>query len=65
MMMMMGVLTHGLIVIQRHPVEQYTALLHVQILKIPPNYKRNNSTKKKTLLCYIKKKQSLRSPVTF
>lgn len=38
-MMMMGVFTHGLVVIQRHPVEQYTALLHVQILKVPPNYK--------------------------
>lgn len=65
MMMMMSVLTHGLIVIQRHPVKQYTALLHVQILKVPPNYKGMIQQRKKTLLCYIKKKQSLRSPVTF
>ncbi len=55
-MMMMGALTHGLVVIQRHPVEQYTALLHVQILNVPPNYKGIIQQRKKR---YVISKNSL------
>lgn len=37
---MMGVLTHGLVVIQSHPIEQYRrAFPHVQSLKVPLNLK--------------------------
>lgn len=46
--MMMGVLTHGLVVIQSHPIEKYRrAFPHVQILKVPLNFEGIRIRKKK------------------